>query len=87
MEPFVVVQQYVPLSPDDAKSDPFRAFPALDTWLYYDMFKPLNLVIRLSDIVAHCATLEYMPEGVKNPCIVVRSLDRVRGSSTSIPFH
>ena len=86
MEPFIVIQQYVPLSPDDTKSDPFCAFPALDTWLYYDTFKPLDLVIQLSDIVAHCATLEYMPKGVKNPCIIVRSLDRVQGSSTSIPF-
>lgn len=85
IEPFVVVRQYSPLSPDHGKFDAFRAFHGLGTQLYYDKFEPQARVIRLSDIVAHAAVLTYTPEYIKQPCIVVRSLNRVRNVDPCMP--
>ncbi|KAI1782406.1 hypothetical protein LXA43DRAFT_905901 [Ganoderma leucocontextum] len=77
IEPFIVIQQYSPLSPEHAKFDAFRTFHGLGTQLYYNKFEPQARVIRLSDVVAHVAVLAYTPEDIKKPCIVARSLNRV----------
>ncbi len=80
IEPFLVVREYAPLSPDDVQHDHFRAHPDLDAKLYYDEFKAAPCVVRLSDSACHFATLTYTPEGIGRPCMTVKGLDRVRFS-------
>ncbi|KAH9829722.1 uncharacterized protein C8Q71DRAFT_717903 [Rhodofomes roseus] len=80
VEPFFIVDQYVPLSQDHAANDPYRRFPLLDTQLYYDRFSEQTALIHSADIVAHFASFAYVPEEIGESCIVVRSLDRVCGS-------
>ncbi|KAI0762931.1 hypothetical protein C8Q74DRAFT_1214958 [Fomes fomentarius] len=77
VEPFFVVDEYVPLSAVHEASDPFRQYSDLDTQLFYNHFQPHPHVIALQDIRAHFAALVYCPEEIGQDCIVVRSLDRV----------
>lgn len=81
IEPFVVLDDYVPLSAEHAKRDPYRRLPLLNTKLYYNRFKIQRTVVRPGDIVSHFAALVYSPDHIEEPCIVVRSLDRVRAAS------
>ncbi|TFK83029.1 hypothetical protein K466DRAFT_499234 [Polyporus arcularius HHB13444] len=80
VEPFVVVDEYVRLSPEHAAHDPYRRIPLLDTQLYYNRFHEPAVVLRPSDIICHFAAFVYTPEGIGEPCAVVRMLDRVRAS-------
>ncbi len=77
VEPFVVINEYASLSSEDQPHDPFHRFPELQTRLYYNMFHPQTRLVRLSDIVAHAATLPYTPKDIVQPCVIVKSLDRV----------
>lgn len=86
VEPFMVVKRYITLSLDDARFDPFRCFPGLDTELYYDELESESHVIRLSNIHCHFAKLSYIPEGINKACIVARSLDRV-SLHIAVPFN
>ncbi len=56
VEPFVIVDEYVPLSPPDAAQDPYRRFPLLDTQLYYNRFHEQGVVIHPTNIVCHFVT-------------------------------
>ncbi|KAI0349527.1 hypothetical protein OH77DRAFT_1499521 [Trametes cingulata] len=78
VEPFCLIDQYVPLTAADAEKDPFRRFPLLDTRLYYNRFQEQQALVRACNIVAHFACLVYTPEKMAEECIVARSLDRVR---------
>ena len=75
-EPFFLVDKYAPLSDRDQRSNPFSKFSDCNVELRYRRFEE-KLLLRLQDLVAHFAALEYTPEGISEPCIVVRSLDRV----------
>ncbi|KAI0370445.1 hypothetical protein BV20DRAFT_1035911 [Pilatotrama ljubarskyi] len=77
-EPFVVVDEYVPLNGSDEDADPYRRFGDLNTKLYYNTFKASPCVLRLGDIISHFAAFTYVPDEIKRECIVARSLDRVR---------
>ncbi|TBU28219.1 hypothetical protein BD311DRAFT_663831 [Dichomitus squalens] len=62
VEPFAVVDEYVPLSDYHAEHDPYRRYPLIDTQLYYNYFLERQAVIRCSDIISHFAafvTLKY----------------------------
>ena len=78
VEPFMVIDQYLELTPAHSKHDPYRRFPLLDTRLYYDQFHTRSVVVRMGDLVSHFAAFVYTPEGIGEQCIVARSLDRVR---------
>ncbi|KAI0753039.1 hypothetical protein C8Q80DRAFT_1096323 [Daedaleopsis nitida] len=84
VEPFAVVDEYVPLSPEHAQHDPYTRFPLLETHLCYNRFKSRRLIIRPGDISCHFAALVYAPEDIGEPCVVVRALDRVSSPS---PMH
>lgn len=81
--PFIVVDEYAPLSSEHAAHDPYARFPMLNTFLCYDRFQPTRRVIRPTDILYHFAALHSTPEAIAEPCIVVRTLDRV---SLSVPY-
>ncbi|KAH9846543.1 hypothetical protein C2E23DRAFT_743933 [Lenzites betulinus] len=83
VQPFIVIEEYVPLTAAHAECDPYRRFPLLDTKLYYNRFHPRRVIVRSDDIIAHFAAFVYIPEGIRQSCIVVRSLDRVRPSTHS----
>ncbi len=76
---FVVVDVYADLTSIHARADPYRAFTALDTRLYYNYFQS-QVLIKLDDVVAHFAALNYTPAAIGVECIVARSLDRVSPS-------
>jgi hypothetical protein len=76
-EPFLVVKEYCPLSTVHSGLDPFEVIEHLDAKLYYNRFIDGIHVLRLSDIVLHFCSLEYLPDGIDETCLVVRSLDRV----------
>ncbi len=77
VEPFVVLDEYIPLSPEHVARDPYRHYPLLETKLYYNRFLEHGVVIRPPDILCHFAAFVYTPEHIDEPCVVVRSLDRV----------
>ncbi|KAI0373837.1 hypothetical protein BV20DRAFT_1033714 [Pilatotrama ljubarskyi] len=81
VEPFVVIRRLKPLSASDAQHDPYRAFPDLETRMYYDRHEDAVILLRPSAIVAHFASLKYTPDDIGQACIVARSLNRVRGQS------
>lgn len=78
IEPFIVVDEYMPLTTAHVLHDPYRRFPIIDTRLYYSRFHARSPVVRREDLVSHFAMFECIPEGIEEPCIVMRSLDRVR---------
>ncbi|KAI0706040.1 hypothetical protein C8T65DRAFT_577464 [Cerioporus squamosus] len=82
-EPFFVVDEYIPLTEQDATLDPYRKYEDLETRLFYNRVHATPHVLSLDDIAAHFASLVYTPEDIQRECVVVRSLDRV---STSLPF-
>ncbi|KAI9069601.1 hypothetical protein FKP32DRAFT_1559402 [Trametes sanguinea] len=77
VEPFVVVDTYQTLTPDDARKDPYRRFPDLNTWLVYKDFEADPHVVPLTDVISHFAHFAYTPAEIRRKCVVVRSLDRV----------
>ena len=78
-EVFIILRDYLPLTQSDRRHDPFHSFEGLDTRLYYNAFHGKARIIRIGDVVAHFASLIYTPPGMDTECLVVRSLDRVRG--------
>lgn len=76
VEPFVLIDEYQPLTGDDVAHDPYRSFADLDTRLFYHKHATPR-VVRLKDVRCHFAALVTRVEGVHEECIVVRSLDRV----------
>ena len=83
-ESFLVVKEYCPLSAAHSDLDPFDAIEHLDAKLYYNRFLDDIHVLRLSDIVSHFCSLVYVPDGIDEPCLIVRSLDLVWGSSVIV---
>ncbi len=76
-EPFLLVSQFRTLSEAHRELDPFLKFPDVPSWLCYHEHTPDRHLIRLEDIVSHCATFVYTPTDIGKECIVIRSLDRV----------
>ncbi|KAI0711985.1 hypothetical protein C8Q72DRAFT_222825 [Fomitopsis betulina] len=76
IQPFLIIKQYVPLSQDHARKDPYRQFPSLSTELWSNLFLPQSTIIRSSDFLAHFASFVYVPEGIRETGVVVRCLDR-----------
>ncbi|TFK78577.1 hypothetical protein K466DRAFT_507081, partial [Polyporus arcularius HHB13444] len=77
VEPFFVVDEYIPLTAHDAALDPYRKYKDLETRLFYNRVHATPHVISLNDIGAHFASMVYTPGDIQRECIVVRSLDRV----------
>lgn len=84
LKPYFVISQYTELAEAHACRDPYRLFPLLGTRLCYNRIQASRAVVGSTDIVSHFAALVYVPEGIGETCIVVRSLDQVR-FFTSIP--
>ncbi|KAI9057624.1 hypothetical protein FKP32DRAFT_1583373 [Trametes sanguinea] len=84
VEPYLVVDTYKTLTPEDAVNDPYCTFPDLNTWLVYSEFEADPHVIALKDVVSHFAKFTYLPVGIRQKCVVVRSLDRVCESTMLI---
>ncbi|KAI0366442.1 hypothetical protein BV20DRAFT_952139 [Pilatotrama ljubarskyi] len=78
VQSFLVIDEYVPLTQAHCDLDPYRRFPLLNTQLHYNHFYPRPTVIRTEDLLSHFAAYFYVPEGIDQGCVVVRSLDRVR---------
>ncbi|KAH9846514.1 hypothetical protein C2E23DRAFT_872323 [Lenzites betulinus] len=83
---FAVIDLFAPLTDSDRTHDPFRAYPALNTWLCYNRFS-CQIVVPLEDIVAHFAALVYTSEDIGQECIVCRSLDRVSANIYSVQTY
>lgn len=78
-EPYLVIREYQTLSEDHTKLDPFSRIPHLETKLCYNSFNDTPQVIMATDLVSHFASFVYKPDDIDRDCIVVLSLDRVRG--------
>ncbi|RDX47419.1 hypothetical protein OH76DRAFT_1456796 [Lentinus brumalis] len=76
-EPFLLVNQFKTLSEAHRKFDPYLKFLDVPSWLCYNVHSPERHLLRLEDIISHCATYVYTPAGIEKECIVIRSLDRV----------
>ncbi|KAI5987371.1 hypothetical protein EDD15DRAFT_2199593 [Pisolithus albus] len=64
-EYFLVVQPFNPLSPAQAKHDPYLKFPLLDVRLHHKELL-VGLVIRAANVIGHVACCPYkagLPEG------------------------
>ncbi|KAH9853712.1 hypothetical protein C2E23DRAFT_915053 [Lenzites betulinus] len=85
VQSFVVIDEYIALTDEHAGVDPYLRFPQINTRLYYDRFHSQPIIVRSSDLVSHFAAYFYVPEGIKQRCVVVRSLDRVRCSFGMLP--
>lgn len=83
VESFLIVREYAPLCAEHSVHDPYRAIQDLDARLYYNRFLPGERLLRLSNVIAHAATLTYTPSNIEEACIVARSLDRVSYTSMS----
>ncbi|KAI9057615.1 hypothetical protein FKP32DRAFT_1583308 [Trametes sanguinea] len=77
VDPFIVIDEYIPLDTKHAAHDPYRQFPLLNTQLYYNCFHDQGVIVRPVDLVSHFAAFAYVPEAIGRSCMVVRSLDRV----------
>ncbi|KAH9895959.1 hypothetical protein C8Q73DRAFT_644239 [Cubamyces lactineus] len=77
VEPFLIVEEFVELTADDASQDPYRRFSDLQTRLCYNRAEPTPRVVRLDDIHCHFAALTCKVNGISEECIIVRSLNRV----------
>ncbi|KAI0694480.1 hypothetical protein C8T65DRAFT_585017 [Cerioporus squamosus] len=76
-EPFLLIDQFKTLSEAHRKFDPYLKFPDVPSWLCYNEHSPEQHILRLEDIISHCATYVYTPAEIGKECIVIRSLDRV----------
>jgi len=83
VEPFLIVREYAPLSAEHSVYDPYHVIQDLDASLYYNHFLPGERLLRLSNVIAHAATLTYTPNDIEEECIVARSLDWVSDPSMS----
>ncbi|KAI6162497.1 hypothetical protein EDD17DRAFT_1477948 [Pisolithus thermaeus] len=82
-EYFLVVRPFRPLSPAQAKHDPYLKFPLLDIHLCHEELLP-ELVIRATNLVSHIACCLYkgnLPEGNIQ---VVLSLCRVSSNAMDL---
>ncbi|KAI6108668.1 hypothetical protein EV401DRAFT_1871022, partial [Pisolithus croceorrhizus] len=73
---FCIVKPLQELADVDIPRDPYRPYHLLDVRLYYDDFAPI-VIIKLKDIIAHCATCPYTDPLLTRNARVVLSLDRV----------
>ncbi|OJT02580.1 hypothetical protein TRAPUB_6902, partial [Trametes pubescens] len=75
-ETFLLVEEYIPLIREHATFDPYRPFPDVNCWLYYNKTRPSQRLLRMEEVVSHFAAYVYTPDGIDEECIVVKSLDR-----------
>lgn len=75
VESFFVVEPFIPLSDADSVHDPYRRFAGLNTALFYGRTSA-PIVIERARIISHFAAHKYLPFGIDQECIVVRSLER-----------
>ena len=73
---FCVVKPLQELGEVDILRDPYCPYLLLNVRLCYDGFDPI-VVIRLQDIITHCATCSYVDPLLSRNARVVLSLDRV----------
>ncbi|CDO77460.1 hypothetical protein BN946_scf184881.g3 [Trametes cinnabarina] len=69
-EPFVAMDEFLPLTGDDLVHDPYRRYPDLATRLFIATPEPRPCVIRLQDIHCHFAALKYHSADLDADCIV-----------------
>lgn len=78
-ETFISVKRFTQLDEHHQPFDPYRAYPDLNTCLCYANLDAVpTFVIHLEQVVSHFAAYFYVPKGIDQPCVVVRSLDQVR---------
>jgi len=78
---FCIVKPLQELDQVDIPRDPYHPYHLLNVRLCYDEFDPV-VVIKLHDIIGHCATCPYIDPQLSRKARVVLSLDRV-----SLPLH
>lgn len=77
LQSFLVVKRFQPLTAEEERLDPYRAFPLLDVRLYHDVLLPETFVVTSSDIVSHFASCPFQLSGRRLQYRIVLSLDRV----------
>ncbi|KAA1478723.1 hypothetical protein DENSPDRAFT_861912 [Dentipellis sp. KUC8613] len=80
-QPFVVVREFMPLTPEDKHHDPYRKIENLGVHLCYRRFEEGHHVLKPRSLVSHFASMIYTPEGIDQECIIIRSLDRSYSAS------
>ncbi|KAI0644329.1 hypothetical protein C8Q79DRAFT_1002204 [Trametes meyenii] len=77
VEPFIVIDEFRPLTGGDSQHDPYRQYPDLHTRMFYNKTYASPRVIRPKYIRCHFAALTTRIDSIKDECIIARSLDRV----------
>ena len=72
----LVVDEYEALSSRDSGFDYFRAWPLLGCALYYDNCSRTH-VIKLKDILCHCARGDHLEPKIRRKTIVILPLNKV----------
>ncbi|KAI0364513.1 hypothetical protein BV20DRAFT_1039369 [Pilatotrama ljubarskyi] len=79
VEPFFVINELVPLSPEHAEVDLFRHLEDIQSRLFYNRTTSTPCILSLNDIRSHFAAFTYIPVDIGEECIVIKLLDRVSG--------
>ncbi|KZS99729.1 uncharacterized protein LAESUDRAFT_605756, partial [Laetiporus sulphureus 93-53] len=77
VQDYLVVKEFVPLTSEDSRLDPYRRFPVAGGRLFRDAFKPEIQLLTTKDLLCHFAMLpRLLPKGSVK-CIHVLPLDKV----------
>ncbi|KAI0340552.1 hypothetical protein BDW22DRAFT_1448365 [Trametopsis cervina] len=86
-QPFFIIHRYSPLTADHQELDIYRLWPGLYTALYYNVHEERKFIVCADEIVSHFAAYIYTPHDIARECILVRSLNRVRGFVLLLHCH
>lgn len=73
---YLVVERYAPLTPREAKVDPYRRYPHAGSLVHSKVQD--TLIVKATDVLCHCATTPVVVPGVGETSLHVLPLIRVR---------
>ena len=73
---FAIVQQYLPLLPEDSKKDPYIQFQLAAGHLRYEVPSAECTLVSISQIVGHFAGTLQEIAGIRQPCLHILPLMR-----------
>lgn len=83
---FLVVDEYIHLSPDDAVSDHFRNFAPAGC-LFYHKFTGQPVLVNIDDVTCHFGSSVLAVPGIDSPCVHALPLAKVCLSSIAFGHH
>lgn len=83
-ETFLVINEYLPLSPSHSRGDPYRKFPIAGGRLFYSQFTSLPIILTIADVKCHAVVTSRSLPGTSIECVHVLPLDKVRNYGSCI---